>query len=584
VSNELVFVGANGISSGPGATVSQSSIYSRPAGASSYGRLTIISAALRARIPTGLASVSANNYTSTRVRENTNYDIINPWPEYFNGWVDVSSYSVVQEKANGNPISICASFETNTDGGVTLNQATAIITRCTWANAAACVAGYIWKLDGTTPTAAEFAAASGGISGDTYSITVPAGYRVRADNPSGLLLPRRTQYYFKLEDSAPIPTSVTVSAATNTYTAGQAIAVTGGLPLSDRTYLVSGTGVTGGTTGTYSGGDLTLSASATITNGQTITLTNRRPTSGVLQSGGTTGLGDTTKLAATAQTMVFTTNWNVGGVGSTSGNTIAHACDIFGYGPAGAKCVSLIGDSIQEGNFDRITSGDVGAYGDADRVQGAAGGALNLVGYSFTRCAVSGTRPSTEVIYGGNAQRKLSCRFSSTIFVGAPHNDRSTPWLGSSSQGTQASPGTFNGMLSGMRIYWQAYRAAGLNGNARIVAMDMLRQASSTDNWATTLNQTSTSGPGTTQYDSYNPLIAAGSFTPTLGDPDAGISVDAMIDAVAVSIGLTDTATNKWPCNNVAKAGANDSTHPTHIVHQAIVPPIAALLPAKIGF
>jgi hypothetical protein len=160
----------------------------------------IVSAAVRCRISAGDAAVGANNVTSTRIAEKTNVAGTAPQVEYWNGWVNASLPTSAQEVGSGSATILRAALVTGVSG-VALNQTGATVTPLTWFNAAACTAGFAWKLDGVAATAAEFAAAGGLLSTDGLTITVPDGWRIMSDPATTISLSAGARYYIQLEDS-----------------------------------------------------------------------------------------------------------------------------------------------------------------------------------------------------------------------------------------------------------------------------------------------------------------------------------------------------------------------------------------------
>jgi len=162
--------------------------------------LPIVSAAVRCRISAGDAAVGSNNVTSTRIAEKTNVAGSAPQVEYWNGWVNAALSTAAQEVGSGSATTLRAALVTGVSG-VALNQTGATVTPLTWFNAAACAAGFAWKLDGVAATAAEFVAAGGSVSADGLTITVPDGWRVLSDAATALSFAAGDRYYVQLEDS-----------------------------------------------------------------------------------------------------------------------------------------------------------------------------------------------------------------------------------------------------------------------------------------------------------------------------------------------------------------------------------------------
>lgn len=268
---------------------------------------------------------------------------------------------------------------------------------------------------------------------------------------------------------------------------------------------------------------------------------------------------------STARSGLLIKDWTtLTGVGSGSIN--ASPCAVYGINAQGKKTIGVDGDSIANDNFDRDASG---LYGDAEGSFGFIGRALNAAGYPMVRTAISGEAATPINAYGGWALRKHQLRYAHAIITDMGHNDRGYSWA------------TLQPIL---RAHWTRLRQAGVGGNARVIATTWFPQANSTDNWATTANQTSTTGPGTMQYDSYNPFIVAGNFNTGLGDPDAGYDAYAALYAGAAAAGATDVVATKWPANGTAKAYANDLTHPANLTHAYVGADLAPKLPAILGF
>jgi hypothetical protein len=452
---------------------------------------SVASASTRTRVNISTGTSGANFVRTTRLREKAPVPVVNPWVEYWNGFVDTSSFTVNQEKGVGNAVPIAGAFVTNISG-TGQNQTGATLTQITWINAAAGVAGYAYKLDGTAGTGAEFTSAGGSISGDGYTITVPDGWYVRSDACAGLTLDGA--YFIQWEEAAPV--------------------------------------------------------------------SSKYPTGFV--AGGRTSLGDLNK-DATVRGGVFLLNWTTL-TGVSTGSAITGPNAVFGTSLTGKKTVAVAGDSIANDNFDRDGSAQ---YGDADGATCFISRALNAGGYPSVRTAVSGVRASTPELYGGFAIRALMMRYCHAVITDMGHNDRGFAW---------ATAQTY------LRGHWSKCRAAGVGGNARVIATTWCPQSNSTDNWATMANQTPTMGAGTMGFDSYNPFIRAGSFNTSLGDPNAGYDLYNAIYDGATAAGATDITDTYWPTNGVARAFNQDSTHPTSLVHAYVAADLQPRLPALLGF
>lgn len=450
------------------------------------------SAALRVRVNNGAATAGANYIRTSRLAEKAVVPVSSPWCEYWNGWVDSSvTASAGQEKGAGNAVPIAGAFVTGvTSAGQ--NQAGATLTPLTWFSAAAGVAGYAYKLDGTAGTAAEFTAAGGLLSGDGRTLTVPDGWYVRSDACAGLVL--SGAYFVQWEEGA---------AAGLKYPTG-------------------------------------------------------------LVPGGVSALGDLNKDAA-ARSGVFLLDWTTLS-GVSAGTVVTGPVNIFGMSADGRKTVGVAGDSIFADNYDR----DGGAvYGDSLGATTLAGRALHAAGYPFVRTAVSGTRASTPALYGGFAIRALMLRYCHAVITDMGHNDRGSDW---------------NTLQGYVRNHWNKCRAAGVGGNARVIATTFCPQSNSTDLWATAGNQTSTMGAGSTGYDSYNPFLRAGVFYRSAGDPDAVFDLNGAIYSGAAANGATDVSGTLWPTNGVARAFNQDSTHPSRLTHTYVGAILRDQLPRLLGF
>jgi hypothetical protein len=287
-------------------------------------------------------------------------------------------------------------------------------------------------------------------------------------------------------------------------------------------------------------------------------------------------LGDARAPITTGEeTKVFAKDWS-SGAARFSGNGES-AIAVLGTGPSGTRVVGIAGDSIIYGVQDSIAGG-AATTGDADGALGFANRALNSARYSSVRTAIAGTKASEIYAHGGQAIRLLALRYTCAVISDMGHNDRTLPWAGAAGTGYQAT----------YRWYWKQLRSALLGGTGRIISTDLLPQSNSTDNWATTANQTSTIGPGTTQYESINPFFAAGVFNQALGDPDAAYSINSALYAGAVANGFADidASHTKWPEDGspIPFAANSDRTHPTGAVHTYIGADLATHLQMLLGF
>lgn len=162
--------------------------------------LPIVSGAVRVTLG-GSAGGNGSNTTFTyRVREKTNVALSNPRCDYWNGWVNLAY--TPQEVGTGNVIPLRMALVTNITG-TALNQSAATLTQLTWFKAAAGTPGYLYKLNGTPASASDFTGASGAISGDGYTITVPSGYVVSSDEAIGLTIAPGS-YYIQTETNVTI--------------------------------------------------------------------------------------------------------------------------------------------------------------------------------------------------------------------------------------------------------------------------------------------------------------------------------------------------------------------------------------------
>lgn len=465
----------------------------------------IVSAAMRV-VPNSSTATSGTNAGLTyRLVEKTNVAVSNLWVEFWNGYVDAVDTTHAQEKAAGSALPIRMAILTGTSG-IGADQSAATLWQLTWFNAAAGTPGYLFKLDASAASAADFTGAGGVISGDGLTFTIPSGYYARSDAAVGSSVSAGSKYMVHTE-----------------------INMAGGLnfPSASVEYKSS------------------LGEYRVIT-----------------ASGGTPA-------------HVFNKNWSSGASALTGGG--AGPVNVFGTGLVGQKVAATAGDSIFWGNQDSV-AGVSTITGDANGCTGFANRAFNAGGYSWVRTAVSGAKAAPLYSFGGNNIRLLMLRYSSAVLSDMGHNDRSLPWLG-------AAPGGYRALY---RWYWPALRAALLGGTGRVVSTDLLPLATSTDNFATTVNQTSSTGAGSVQFDSINPFFAAGGFNPGVGDPDAAYLANAAVFAGANAAGLTDIDALhvKWPCNGnaVPSAGCSDSTHPKGVIHAYVATDLQSVLPTLMGF
>ena len=483
---------------------------------------TTASASVRARLANGQNVAGGNNVYSWRGRDISNVDVVDPWIEIWNGYVNVGVTAPASpEVPAANAVPYRAALVTGVSGTGS-NQSGATVTPLTWNAAYAGTAGSIWKLDGTTPTAADLSAAIAAgtlaLADNGRQLRLPPGWRARTDPATGLTIARRTPYFWQLEDAP----------ATGEYRVSQ---------------------------GTQPRGEL----------------------------------GDLMRAGSTSGQYVYTGNWSGA---SASGSQMLTPVLVGGTSQTGARTVGVTGDSITMEVRDSAY-GSSAMVGDGDQALAYALRALNAAGYAFVQTAISGDKASiacrsVAAGNGGMAQRELSLRFASAILSGMGHNDRGLLWTG-------AAPG---GFLATYRWWWNRLRAAGVGGAARVVQFDLLPQSSSTDAYVTTANQTSNVGPGSMQYDSFNPWItrsgayAGVAFDKAAGDPDAGWSINGALYAWATELGLdVDAAHIKWPSTGqpntpltTGNAVNYDSTHPKGPAHAGIAAKLAPALPGLVGW
>lgn len=461
-----------------------------------------MSASVRTRLAAGVSSNASYGTWTYRVREKTNVTITNPRTDWWNGYVSVAS--TPQEKGTGNIVVLRMALLTGISG-TALNQSGATLTQLSYFKAAAGTPGYLYKLDGSQATAAEFVTANGALSVDGYSITVPNGWIVSSDEAVGLSISAGTSYFIQTE------TQVT---GTESWPFGAVGGV--GSTLGDEYFFeVSGAG-----------------------------------------------------------TKVFAKNWT-GANHATSSASAPIA--VWGTGPRGTKVAAVSGDSIFRDSQDSV-AGATAITGDANGCVGFANRALNAGGYSWVRTAIGSSSAGTAYSQGGYAIRNLMLRYSSAVITDMGTNDQNKPWAG--------AVGT--GYLATLRWYWATQRAALKGGTGRVISTDLLPQSTSSDLFATTANQTSTCGPGTTAYDSVNPFFAAGVFDTSLGDPDAAYLANVALYAGAVAAGFTDVDAGhiKWPANGsgAPSSATPDGIHGKGAVYTYIAADLAPRLPTLFGF
>jgi len=386
-------------------------------------------------------------------------------------------------------------------GGIPVrNQSAATYAEATWFNFANAVAGYSKKPDGTNPTAGEFAAAGGLISGDGKQLTVPIGWYGESDEMT-ITLTKGQIYLTQYE---------TACAVGSTYAIGS--------------------------------------------------ITTAHP-----------NLGDAGKDNATTGQAVFQKNWD--SLTGVSGTPPVGPLSVVGTSVTGAYTVGVAGDSIARENSDRVTQPSGQIFGDVNGVTAFARRALSLAGYCSVNVAINGANAANPFTYDGFNVRSWLLGICQAVIHNIGNNDRGLSWA------------TF-------QPYWRSYnnrmRAACNNGagSGRVVAIDWPPQATSTDLWATTANQSANQGPGSMQYDTFNPFIQAGVFNVGAGDCDAGYSMNKAIYDLAAANGATDidALKVKWPANGASYAWAADLTHPTSLPHAYVAADLAPKLPALLGF
>lgn len=480
----LTSVGTNGGGSTPAAT------------AAGTNCPPVLSGAKRVTIASGRGAVGANNFRTARCSEGSNVDLTDLFVENGAFYVDAAEQGASQEKPVGNPVTYTTKLLIGTTGAGA-NQSGATLVEITNFKAAAGQLGYLWKLDGSPASAADFIAGGGTISGDGKTIKCPDGFKYASDRAIGSVLPKNTRYLIVQEITVPV-----------------------------GAYIPTGT---------------------------------------ILQ--GLVGLGDMIKDGSTAGLYVGLKDWSA--INPTTGQVSNTVCNVYGTGAFGKKLVSLDGDSIAAANSDRNPPPNGLLTGDADGALAFASRALNAGGYSWTRAAVSGANARAPALYGGFNQRALQGRFADASITNMIANNASLPWAGAAGVGLQAT----------QRDHWAKIRAWRKAPNLPLIATTRTPGATSTDNFATTANQTATLGPGITDY---NPFLRAKVYT--AADPTGFFDIYQRIYDGAAAAGFNDVVDTKIPCNGTAQAGYFDTTHPQAIIHAYVAGYLAAELPALLGF
>lgn len=443
----------------------------------------------------------------------------------------------------------------------------------TWANAAAGVDGYVWKLDNSTtpPTltkpnaatiAADFAACqSTAASGDVLitdsnrQMKVPTlndlGYVVVSDKMP-VSLAANDPYVVQLEEIVQTQISITSLTCGGTTTAtatcasteidklvnGQGLSIAGATPSGyNGQFKIT---ITSATTFTFPVGSVLADATGTLTG------RNCRPTMMTTQ----VRLGDYARSDAVGNS-VFSKNWAMAAdehpsfnpAVSADGTQIGGFVGIIATSPSGAKCIYVGGNSIPWGQGDYATDASSGVYrGDADGALGYIGQALNAAGASFMRACAFASRPDKAVNDGDDQVRLLLASWCDAAWDDSMHNALA---LGQASLTTQS------------KAQWARIRAK-MRGQRLVSAAGTPQTAVGTStNWTTRAGQTQS---GTGVYPTglkyvWRDLLFANAGT--AGWPDAVGDTYAMLNLI--DGGSTD---GNWPANGVTPYGSTvDGTH-----------------------
>ncbi|OWY35292.1 hypothetical protein [Herbaspirillum aquaticum] len=544
----------------------------------------ITSMAIRTKIPYAANNFGTNPYITYRMMEKA----IVQGQNINGGFANVSVWSglanAVQEIANISPVYVTAALVQGVSGSA-LDQSAATLTPLTWQNAYNGVPGYLYNaILGRAATSAEFIAAGATLSGDKQTLLVPPGFLPLFDTAPLTLAAGRYAIQFEI-GGAPQLTLTIPNAAT--YPAGTPIPFTGTTPATNWGYLATGTGITAvtaglndatGTVATFDGTNLTLSKSFTSTAGQTIQLNSRYPACNAISNA---TLGDATTSSATGRKCVFLKNWTAGGgvtgVTQASGTSYTTLLEVSGTNSANAPCFAGPGDSICNDNHDQNPDN---SWGDADGAQGIIGRACNQAGIPFVRLAVSGSKPSNEVLYGGNWLRKFMVRNCTHIIHINGHNDRALPWAGAAGVGFNAT----------MQAWNNIYRNAAKRGaQTKVFAMTLMPQATGTFATDTGQTPTATSIDANGAQVQYRTKLLAGGFVPANGDPDVAADAWQQLYDGATAAGLSivnaGAGSGKWPysadwVSNSYRGGTLEGTHYQYTVSGYMAPWLAAQLPA----
>lgn len=547
---------------------------------------TVVSASIRSQVPFEVQAVSSNNLNGIRVYDFSSVNIQNPSGEYWNGMVLSTLASAPQEIDGLSPVTIIASLLTGVDatqGQSGANQSAATLTPLSWSNVKNDVAGYLFKKDGTAATYAQFVADGGSVTTTTNAndtLNCPTwGYYCKFDRPTGVTIAALTAYALQINETRPAPLAISSCSQSGT-TVTVVTTNPHGLLNSERRHMAGFTPSGYNTVVNNAGVVITVVDASTFTYQATGglgvvtvlgTVQALRPTAIRTQTVPATEnpFGDVAQTeAAFTNTPVNSKNW-LNNMALQTGNLLCpYFARIDGISPTGKKFVAVKGDSIFEGVNDGNTLNPSGSHlkGDAYGALNFTKRALRSAGYSYTSAAVPGTAPGTENTFGGGAIRNLIGRGCAAIIDGHMHN-------------SITATGTYSALLTLMQTYWAADRAA--NPGAKLISVTPVPLTTSSDSWATRVNQSNSGAFLTTTGYVYANLIPylLGTLIPANGDPDAVIDANAILMALD-----SGSDRSKWPATGTAFGYASDGTHPCFAASAGMAPGIASVLPTVLGF
>lgn len=257
------------------------------------------------------------------------------------------------------------------------------------------------------------------------------------------------------------------------------------------------------------------------------------------------GSGEVFFESASATSQIFGTGTLSNPSGGTGGNGGQGVMAVLGVPSAPQACVQIWGDSLSEGSGDSVDT--------TSAIQGTPSRALYRSGNPIPHIkhAKVGDKLIPAAAQATGFQRRFFAQFANNFYIGLGSNDIS-------------SGATLSAMQTALTSLVTSLRR---RGSCRVFCPSVTTRTTSTDNWATTANQTVSTGFTVGGIaDQWNTWLAA----------QVGGLIDGFVDLRPSS----QDAANKWRVNGTSQFATVDGTHGSPASYTAWAAQAANIIPS----